>query len=249
MNALIISDISIRQDAEGRYCLNDLHKAAGGYSTDRPSKWLDNDGTRALINEIDAEKLASEQNQAFRVYKGGNGWQGTFVCKELVYAYAMWISPTFHLKVIRAYDAMVNKAPTTTAIPQTFSEALKLAYEQALVIERQQTVIAQKDQYIIASNEASVKAGEVLVREFVKSNDLIDIGEKQFYAWMREQGLVLKNSCEPASEYVKRGYFTWKPTLEEYGGKIRHTLRITPRGKIWLAARYLEYLDRQPEVA
>lgn len=28
--ALVISDVAIRQDTEGRYCLNDLHKASGG---------------------------------------------------------------------------------------------------------------------------------------------------------------------------------------------------------------------------
>lgn len=105
---LSIDGIAIRQDAEGRYCLNDLHKAAGSASKDQPAKWLILDQTKALIAEIEADagNLVSEQNQPLKVHKGGDGWQGTFVCKELVYAYAMWISPKFNLKVIRTFDAV-----------------------------------------------------------------------------------------------------------------------------------------------
>lgn len=88
-------------DAEGRYCLNDLHKAAGGESKDQPAKYFATQQAQALISEIG--------EQAVKVIRGRGLPQGTYVCKELVYAYAMWISPAFHLKVIRAYDTLATK--------------------------------------------------------------------------------------------------------------------------------------------
>ena len=101
---LIIGDFSIRQDEDGRYCLNDLHKASGDDKKHFPAYFLRNQQTKDLVDEI--ERYANS-HIAVKVIKGGAEKQGTYVVKELVYSYAMWISAKFHLMVIRAYDAMV----------------------------------------------------------------------------------------------------------------------------------------------
>lgn len=49
MNALTIANITIRTDAAGRYCLNDLHQASGGEKRHGPSYWLTNAQTRDLV--------------------------------------------------------------------------------------------------------------------------------------------------------------------------------------------------------
>ncbi|MEJ4043455.1 KilA-N domain-containing protein [Erwinia sp. SLM-02] len=109
MNQLLVIDgVSVRQDKEGRYCLNDLHSAAGGLPKHRAQYWLGNDQTRELVQELtEAGNPASVENQPVSIIRGGLQ-QGTYVCKELVYAYGMWISPAFHLKVIRTFDATVT---------------------------------------------------------------------------------------------------------------------------------------------
>ena len=116
---LVIGDFSIRQDEDGRYCINDLHKASGGADKHQPAFFMRNKQTKDLIEELESEfmicknadhkmlKSEHHKSKAVNTVKGKGLSQGTFVVKELVYYYAMWISAKFHLTVIRAYDAMV----------------------------------------------------------------------------------------------------------------------------------------------
>jgi len=123
-NQLTVCNVTIRQDAEGRYFLNDLHKAAGGHQKDRPKYFLENKETQALIATIIKKEIPpSCKINNLEPVKTVNSFteeQGTYVVKPLVYAYAMWISPEFQLHVINAYDALV-----TGTFKDTLTEFLK----------------------------------------------------------------------------------------------------------------------------
>ena len=116
---ITIANTLIAVDKEGRFCLNDLHKAAGAESRHQPAFFF----RRPEILELEAElNSAPAQSLSTITTQGRNG--GTFVCKELVYAYAMWISPKFHLEVIRTFDAVATaQAPVASPKPSAISPA------------------------------------------------------------------------------------------------------------------------------
>ena len=99
---LILEDTYVRQDEQGRFSLNDLHQAAGGEEHHKPSRFTRTDTFTALVEALRPE-MASDP-----VVAVSTGKPGTFVARELVYAYAMWISPAFHLQVIRTFDALAT---------------------------------------------------------------------------------------------------------------------------------------------
>lgn len=106
-NTLTLGTSAIRE-LDGLYSLNDLHQASGGNSNQRPGEFLRIEQTKALIAEIETADIP-----AVKTREGRNG--GTYACRELVIAYAAWISAAFHLKVIRVF--LSNQTPAPAAAP------------------------------------------------------------------------------------------------------------------------------------
>ena len=98
-NQLTILNTPITQ-IDNLFSLNLVHQSEGGEAKHKPVLFLRLESTKALIAEIESDG----QTQAVKVYRGSQG--GTYVCEELVLSYAMWISPKFHLIVLRAFLAM-----------------------------------------------------------------------------------------------------------------------------------------------
>lgn len=109
--SVTVAGVAVRQDAHGRFCLNDLHKAAvrngANERTAEPGKFFASPHIASLCAELEKETTHDLGSLPVWTKEGRNG--GTYVCKELVYAYAMWVSASFHLQVIRAYDELVQE--------------------------------------------------------------------------------------------------------------------------------------------
>ena len=118
MSNLTILKTSIRS-YENLFSLNDLHIASGGLEKHRPSLFARNEQTKELIKEIENDR-STKTIFALKTIRGGSdiSKQGTWACEELVLSCAMWISPKFHLIVLRAFLAMHRNQPQQLALPE-----------------------------------------------------------------------------------------------------------------------------------
>lgn len=117
---LIVCNVAVSMNKDGLYSLNDFHKAAGGEQKNRPGYWLETDATKKMVSLLET----SVGKPALKIIKGGST-PGTFACKELVYAYAMWISPEFQLKVIKVFDEWLHEEYQRKAIRENAREGYK----------------------------------------------------------------------------------------------------------------------------
>ncbi|MDR2224659.1 MAG: KilA-N domain-containing protein [Providencia sp.] len=237
MNQLVIDGVSVRQDFNGRFCLNDLHRTAGGENKHKPSYFLNNEQTKALINELlfTGGNPSSEENQPVIVINGGSE-RGSYACKELVYAYAMWISPAFSLKVIRTFDSTVqqriqaklsDKVQAGTILLESMAKTLNLSNSSKLggyqKLQQMAGLPNLSPTYAIDAPSDAVDGSSRTTHsltEFIRKNGL-NISAQAAYKRLSELGLVERKS-RPSTKGIDKTKHFWSITSKGliYGKNI-----------------------------
>jgi len=134
-NILTLGTSAIRE-LDGLFSLNDLHRASGGEEKHEPNRFIRLEQTQALIAEIEQPpKMADAKagNPALVKRHGGRNGSQTYACRELVIAYAAWISPAFHLKVIRVFlDTQAPALPAPASVGDDLNAAIAVAVREAV---------------------------------------------------------------------------------------------------------------------
>ena len=170
---ITIADTVIAVDSVGRFCLNDLHKAAGAESRHQPAFFFRRPETQDLEAELNS---APEQSFTTVTMPGRNG--GTYVCKELVYAYAMWISAKFHLQVIRTFDAMAT-APVPAAAPAR--SAISPAKEFRAIFGIARLIGLDKNAAAISANQGTAALTGVNMLQLMDRTHLATPGQEVYF--------------------------------------------------------------------
>lgn len=266
MGSIQIGEVVVHQDAHGRYSLNDFHRAAGGETRHQPALFTRAKMTQALVDELHSTNPQGAPTP-LEVINGGPE-RGTFACKELVYAYAMWVSPVFHLRVIRVFDA-VSQAAQAPVPSQPDAMAALLAQPKS-VLFRMLADLSEKNEEQAAQLAAQAPAVKLATDYLSADGDrcLTDaatslaIPPQKFMAALEEEGMCYrrpglsgerKGRLLPHAEYVTRGLLVNRPRLvtvkTKEGPKEKDfgQTMVTPAGMAWLFKRLGHLSTRKPQ--
>ena len=173
MSTLKVSQFEVKTNSDGMYCLNDLHKASGGETRHRPAAWLE----KSTVKELEAEILING-GPSIKTTAGRYG--GTFVCKEMVYSYAMWVSAKFSLEVIKVFDNAYQAESSLQSLAASVRTATKSLSSQinetSVIIDELKghgTAWSSYGSEIKKAKNAAIKEFEELKSEIQIKLDLI----------------------------------------------------------------------------
>nr|DAR04027.1 MAG TPA: KilAC domain protein [Caudoviricetes sp.] len=134
-----------------------------------------------------------------------------------------------------------KRAQAVPQIPQTLSEALRLAADLA---DEKAALLAEQQRNApkVAFAEAVANANDtILIRDLAKvlKQNGIDIGEKRLFAWLRANGyLTLQNM--PMQRAMDMGLFWVSESVIALpdGDRVRLTTRVTGKGQMYFLDKF-----------
>ena len=158
--------------------------------------------------------------------------------KRDTYVVVAQLSPEFTARLVDRWQELENQQ--MPQIPQTLSEALRLAADQAEQIERQNLLIEQqrpKVEFVQRYVEAGTTKS---LRETAK---ILRVPERAMIDCLVDDGLLFRQSGNllPYQKYHAKGLFDVKTGTTEYGHNYTQT-RVTSKGIEYIASRYASEL-------
>lgn len=194
-----------------------------GYDLKNWKRW----STKNIINNEFA--IENEDYQTFVIERNGNETLDFAIQLDFAKKLSM-MAKTEKGEEARKYFIECEKISKglihpQTQIPQTFAEALKLAYEQQITIERLET----RTKFV----DVVFNSDELLTGAQVCKLLNLSYGNKTLYKNLREKGLFFKNRNEPKQLFVDKGYFRMKEVLIK--DKVRIQTYFTQKGLGYIA--------------
>lgn len=126
----------------------------------------------------------------------------------------------YFIEVEKRFRQIIQSPP---AIPQTLSEALRLAADQAEQIEQQQKQIEAERPRVLFSQAVETAKQSVLIGELAKiiCQNGVQIGEKRLFKWLRDNHYL----CALGERYNQRWRQYQSPHHNQGDGKRTNILR------------------------
>lgn len=133
-------------------------------------------------------------------------------------------------------------------IPQSFSEALRLAAEQAEKIEAQQKQLQAQAPKVLFADTVIGSQSSCLIGELAKliTPKGYEIGEKRLFKWLRENhylGTRGEYYNIPNQQYIEQGLFELKKGTRSGNGGVMHTTitpKVTGKGQVYFVNKFLK---------
>lgn len=158
--------------------------------------------------------------------------------KRDTYVVVAQLSPEFTARLVDRWQELENQQ--MPQIPQTLSEALRLAADQAEQIERQNLLIEQQRPKVEFVQRYVEVGTTKSLRETAK---ILRVPERAMIDCLVDDGLLFRQSGNllPYQKYHAKGLFDVKTGTTEHGHNYTQT-RVTSKGIEYIASRYASEL-------